>query len=101
MNISIFVMNIFLCASYLKAATISAYSRYLRRLFEGGYYSKCGVYSRKTVYVHVQCIYIEYVQYVGACCISGIRMGRVSEAGLFLFFLLRILHRLLEYTDTQ
>ena len=32
---------------YSRAATITPDGRYVRRLFEGGYYSKCGVYSRK------------------------------------------------------
>ena len=36
-----------LCSDYSRAATISANSQSLQRLFEGGYYSKCGVYSRK------------------------------------------------------
>ena len=40
-------MNIITSCSYLRVATISANSRSLRRLFEGGYYSKCGIYSRK------------------------------------------------------
>ena len=44
----IIVMNIFICGSNSRGgATISASSRSLQRLFEGGYYSKCGVYSRK------------------------------------------------------
>ena len=30
-----------------RAATITDTSQSLQRLFEGGYYSKCGVYSRK------------------------------------------------------
>ena len=32
---------------YSRAATIIPDGRYVRRLFEGGYYSKCSVYSRK------------------------------------------------------
>ena len=36
-----------MCGFYSRAATISTNSRSLRRLFEGGDYSKCGVYSRK------------------------------------------------------
>ena len=36
-----------ICGSYSRAATITANSRSLPRLFEGDYYSKCGVYSRK------------------------------------------------------
>ena len=32
---------------YSRAATITPDGRYVRRLFEGGYYSKCGIYSRK------------------------------------------------------
>ena len=35
------------CSVYSRAATITLDGRYVRRLFEGGYYSKCGVYSRK------------------------------------------------------
>ena len=35
------------CGVYSRAATITPDGRYVRRLFEGGYYSKCGVYSRK------------------------------------------------------
>ena len=34
--IAIFIINIFICGSYLRAATISANSRSLRRLFVGG-----------------------------------------------------------------
>ena len=40
-------MNTFICSSYLRAVTISANSRSLWCLFEGGYYSKCGVYLGK------------------------------------------------------
>ena len=36
------------CGDYSRVANISANSRSLRRLFEGGYYSKCSVYSRKS-----------------------------------------------------
>ena len=32
---------------YSRAATITPDGHYVRRLFEGGYYSKYGVYSRK------------------------------------------------------
>ena len=35
------------CSVYSRAATITPDGRYVRRLFKGGYYSKCGVYSRK------------------------------------------------------
>ena len=46
-------MNIFICGLYLRAATIFANSQSLRQLFKGGYYSKCGIYSRKyDVYIY-------------------------------------------------
>ena len=35
------------CGFYSRAATISLIGPSMQRLFEGGYYSKCGVYSRK------------------------------------------------------
>ena len=55
MGIAIFIMNIFICGSYSRAATISTNLRSLRCLFEGGYYSKCGVYLRKYV---ICCVYV-------------------------------------------
>ena len=47
MHFAIFVMNIFICGSYSRAVSIFANSRSLRRLFKGGYYLKCSIYSRK------------------------------------------------------
>ena len=47
MRIAIFVVNIFICGSYSRAATISANSQSLRRLFEDGYDLKYGIYSKK------------------------------------------------------
>ena len=47
MRIAIFIINIFICGSHSRAATIFANSRSLRRLFEGVYYSKYSVYLRK------------------------------------------------------
>ena len=49
MGSAIFIMNIFICGSYSRAATTSDNSRSLRRLFKGGYYSKCSVYLRNYV----------------------------------------------------
>ena len=61
MCIAIFIMSIFICGSYSRAATIYANSRFLRRLFEGGYYSKCGLYSRMydNIYIYINYTYIQ------------------------------------------
>ena len=40
-------MNIIKCGYCSRAPTITLSPRSLRRLFEGGVYSGCGVYSRK------------------------------------------------------
>ena len=52
MHIAIVDMNIFIHGSYLRGDTISDNSRSLWQLFEGDYYSKCGIYSRKYGITH-------------------------------------------------
>ena len=47
MRIATVHMNIIKCGYCSRAATITLSPRSLRRLFEGGVYSGCGVYSRK------------------------------------------------------
>ena len=47
MRIATVHMNIIKCGYCSRAATITLSPRSLRRIFEGGVYSGCGVYSRK------------------------------------------------------
>ena len=58
-------MNIFISSSYSRAATISANLRSVQHLFEGGYYSKCGVYLRKYSVLN-------YTVLIGVCTIAVI-----------------------------